>query len=76
MALGAWAETRVPSPALRKTSRLMIPIDIVTGRNRIRTWRTRESCQSRWKEKRNSILRSAQAIISICTTVATSHAIA
>ena len=54
----------MPSSALRKMSRLMIPMLIVTGRNRIRTWRTRGSRQSNSKAKRNSIRRSAKAISS------------
>ena len=49
---------------------------IVTGRNRISTWRIRRSRQSSENESRKSTLRSAEAISSNCTTVATSQAIA
>ena len=55
---------------------LMIPMLSVTGTNSSITWRTRGSRQSMLKVSRKSIRRSAELIISSCTTVATSHAIA
>ena len=76
IALGARLETSEPNPALRKMSRLTIPMLIVTGRNRISTFLTRGSRQSSTNASLNSIRRSADATIRSCTTVATSHAIA
>ena len=66
----------MPKPALMKMSRLMIPIDSVTGKNSSSTCRTRGSRQSSANGSRNSVRRIAHATSSICTTVATSHAIA
>ena len=54
----------------------MIPSPMVTGSISRKTCLTRGSRQSSVYAKRKSIFRSAQATISICTTVATSQATA